>query len=164
MKRLICLLLALLALVGAVSAAENFTPIINLTEEGIVVHYNQSFIISDTPYTPFPLWVFVTLLGIGLLLASLILKPEQCNDIIAILAVLPLGVSAYQSLAIDMVTASGVSAAVSSCTGVWILLENHTVYHPEAITAMLVIFWIVSIANLYRIHLQHRMIIPSTSR
>lgn len=164
-KKLLLGFVLLLILAPIVSAAEaNFTPIIPVIGGDDEIHPNQTFVISDRPFTPFPVWLIVIVLAFGTFFASLILKPEQCNDICAYLSPIFTAFGIYMSFGIDMVTGFGVASSsepdltppITTTAHEWILMENHTIYHPEPFIILLVIIFIISLANVLRVYLQHR--------
>lgn len=147
MKKLFVLTLLLLFLVSPVLANPDFTPVI-----GDPTHYNLSYSWATNAATPFPLWLFVAMLGLTLLFASFVLKPDQGNDVCALIAPFPILIATVQSLSIDITGGAGVAALSNGAANTWVLLENHIIYSPIWISLFFGVIFIVSILNIYRVY------------
>jgi hypothetical protein len=110
-------------------------------------YYNVSYKAATGNFTPFSIWIFVAAAGFYLMLISFLATSEQNSDIFAYLAVPALGLASWQSLALDVITGSG----VASQQGSYALLEQHTIYSITGITIIFIIFFIISILNVYRV-------------
>jgi hypothetical protein len=137
----------LLAIVGIVSA--EFQQPANDSDN---LYYNVSFSKSNGNFTPFSVFVLIAAAGFYLLLFSFVAKPEQNNDIMGYLAVPALGLATYQSLALDVVTGSG----IASHAGNYVMMEQHTIYNITGITVIFVILFVVSLLNVVRLVLMNR--------
>jgi hypothetical protein len=146
------IILFLLLLVTPALANPDFTPIINDP-----AHYNISYSLATSSATPFPLWLFVAMLGLTLLFASFVLKLEQGNDVCALIAPLPILITAWQSLSIDIAGGAGV-AALSNGTNTWVLMENHIIYSPVILAVFFGLLFIISLLNIYRIYLTSKTV------
>jgi len=163
MKRLKILLLAAILfslLLTNVSAAD-FGHTFNDTD---IIHYNQSFTFYNDKVTPIQEWKFLAWLGVSLfIIACLLSTIPEANEIDAMFSVMawfPLGLSALTSTSIGAVTGSGAISGTQVLSGadynVWVLLENHTVYHFDLTAIMMWIFLAIAILNTIRIILNHR--------
>jgi hypothetical protein len=141
--KIIIVSILLLTMVGITMAADFQSPI-NSTDN---TYYNVSYKLGNASFTPFSVWVFVAAAGFYLMLFSFLAKPEQNNDIFGYLAVPALALAAYQSLALDFITGSGVTAH----NGNYVLLEQHTIYSITGVTVIFIILFIISILNVYRL-------------
>lgn len=149
---------AIFCLIGipAVSADTlNFTRIIPSSDLTII---NQSFAYNGSPHTPLPFFLLMFLTGLAFLGLSVYLKPEQCNDLFAYIAPVPLFFSAIMSLGIDVHTSSGISTIMSGTLTKYVLIENHTIYSIFLLTVFIAILIIISIANIVRVQRQHKML------
>jgi hypothetical protein len=147
MKKIVIIAFLVLLLVSPVLANPDFTPIIEDP-----THYNISYSLATNAATPFPLWLFVAMLGLTLLFASFVLKPAQGNDVCALIAPLPILITAWQSLSVDIIGGAGVAALSDGTTDTWVLLENHIIYSPILLSMVFVLLFIVSILNIYRVY------------
>jgi hypothetical protein len=137
----------------------NFTPYFN-DDGGLqgtdFSHYNRTEVIDKTGYTPLPIFLFVAIAALCLLIFSY----RYNNDLTGWLAIaFSLG-TAISSRTIDIVTSSGVTSqvAITEATKIvqsheYVSMEMHTIYHPEFLTVIYAICFILSILNVYRIHL-----------
>jgi hypothetical protein len=139
-KGLFILIICIL-LIGITTAADFQT---NMNDN---TYYNVSYKAATGNFTPFSIWIFVAAAGFYLMLISFLATPEQNSDIFAYLAVPLLGLASWQSLALDVITGSG----VASQQGSYALLEQHTIYSITGITIIFIIFFIISILNVYRV-------------
>lgn len=177
-------LLALLCLfvspVFATTYPSGFSPVIEYNNTELVyglqstdfVHYNMSFTRDDNGSTPFILWLFVAVIGLALLIASFVLTTGQGAELIALIAPYPLLVTAWQSLAIDMITGFGVTSQVEWVgngsilfqkdampnINEYVLLENHVIYSEVLLAVFFLILFIVSLLNIYRLYLKAKTI------
>jgi hypothetical protein len=146
--KIFIVLLLFVSMIGLTTAADFQAPM-NGTDQ---TYYNVSYQKANGSFTPFSVWIFVACAGFYLMLISFLAKPEQNADIFAYLAVPALGLAAYQSLALDVITGSG----VTSQAGKYVLLENHTIYSITGVTIIFVILLIVSLLNVYRVVMLNR--------
>jgi hypothetical protein len=135
------ILISFIFLIG-ISTAADFQNTMNDN-----TYYNVSYKSATGNFTPFSIWIFVAAAGFYLMLISFLATSEQNSDIYAYLAVPFLALSSWQSLALDVITGSG----VASQQGSYALLEQHTIYSITGITVLFVILFIVSILNVYRV-------------
>lgn len=158
-KRILLCLACLAILICPMVTAYDFTNIVN--QSNIDTYYNVSRVASPVSAVPLESVLWLASLGVILLVLSFFARPDQCNDILAIMAVLPLGISSWRFLTIDSVV-SGVAgvpySAASGLTlnGIFMLMEQHTtvsLYH-EAL--MCGVFFILAILNVYRILMTNR--------
>jgi hypothetical protein len=133
----------LISLIG-ISAGADFQAPMNTSDAAF---YNVSYTAASGNFTPFSVWIFVAAAGFYLMLISFLAKPEQNADIFAYLAVPILGLASWQSLALDVITGSG----VTSQAGKYVLMEQHTIYSITGVTIIFIILFIVSILNVYRV-------------
>jgi hypothetical protein len=147
------IIIFLLLLVTPVLANPDFTPVI-----GDPTHYNLSYSLATNSATPFPLWLFVAMLGLTLLFASFVLKAEQGNDVCALIAPLPILITAWQSLSVDIAGGAGVAALSDGTTNTWVLLENHIIYSPVILAVFFGLLFIISLLNIYRVYLVSKTI------
>jgi len=143
-------------------ANPNFTANFSATD---VVHYNISYVIANQPpqMTTAVVWIIFALLGIGLLLLSVMSKEETCNDLSGILATLFLFISSIQAFAVDTVTGFGVTGVTDSGAHEFVLMENHTIYHYDFWGVALGVVFVMSLANIYRLWLDHKRITEQQS-
>lgn len=152
--RFLIITLAIIALVlPAVSATENFTKIIPSTDKVIV---NQTFTRSDNPATPLVIFLLMAITGVILLVASFVLKPEHCNDIIGYIAPVPILFATIMAFGLDIRTSAGVASTVIDNQTKMMLIENHTIYTHPLVIIVLVILFIISILNIIRIYRQQK--------
>jgi hypothetical protein len=140
--KFLLLLIGIISIIGIVSA--DFQAPMNTSDN---TYYNVSYKAGNSNFTPFSVWVFVAAAGFYLMLFSFLARPEQNNDIFAYLAVPALGLAAWQSLALDFITGSG----VTSQNGNYVMLEQHTIYSITGVTIIFIILFIISLLNIYRI-------------
>lgn len=161
MRKISLLLLVLLLLPCAVSAITytngSFTPIFDLGPLDDQVHYNQTYVVDTTGYTPLPLWLFLASLSITLFVVSY----RWNDDMLSLMSILVSFITAWTSRTIDIINGYGVTAQQEVATGntivlEWVYMEMHQIYHIEAITLLFAIVFIVSILNSYRIYLLNR--------
>jgi hypothetical protein len=150
---LIFLLLLFLTTTPAL-AAGNFTPVFN-ADEG--VHYNQTYVLSENPATPFEVWAGAIFLGVFLLILSFMKFPLGEEGLISILAWFPLGFATYSSFAVDFMGGFGAAAlAETSPPYQFVLMELHTVYHFDVLAVGLLILTGFAIGNTLRIWVSQR--------
>jgi len=121
------------------------------------IFYNVSYTIANQPpmMTTQTVWITFTLVGIFLLLLSAFTKSDMCNDLAGILACPFLLISAIQSFAVDVITGNTfVGGTDAPYLGV--AMQTHTIYHYDLIGVALGIIFIISLANLYRLWLDHK--------
>jgi hypothetical protein len=159
MNKTFLLLITLLLCISPVAAGLYVEPVGNFsqtfTREDFVV-VNTTYINSQGLATPLPVAAGVAILGIILLILSIIYKPENGADIMSILSVPPLLISAWQFMSIDVVTAFGVTSQPMSSqiykeTLKFALMENHTIYSLYPVSILLVILLVIAILNVYRV-------------
>ena len=157
MIKRILVLLALLLCVCPAMATFNIT----FTSDDLVTA-NVSYIPAQGSATPLPIAAGVAILGIVLLVISIVYRPENGADILSILSVPPLLVSAIQFLSIDIVTGFGVTSQ-QICDPViyestrFVLMENHTIYQMYYVTTILIIFLVISVLNIYRVLMMEKL-------
>ena len=137
-------------------------PYLNLTESlgtYYSLYYNTSYnVASQPPYMTTPtVWLIFCLTGIILLLFSRHATEPTCRDLSGVMASMFLLVSAIQSFAVDTITGTA-SAWGTDAPVAGIIVDTHTVYHYDLIGAVFFIIWIISIANLYLLWLDHKRI------
>ena len=156
-KRILLCLVFLAILICPMVAAYDFTNIVNTSN--VDTYYNVSRVANPVSAVPLESVLWLASLGIILLVLSFFARPDQCNDILAIMAVFPLGVASWRFLTIDIVT-SGVGATFNPRNNVensvFMLMEQHssTALYHEAV--MCGVFFIIAILNVYRIILTNR--------
>jgi DMSO reductase anchor subunit len=121
---------------------QNFTPVFNQTTEA--VHYNQTYVMDQTGYTPIWLFMMISMVAISLLVIAYKFKDEMA----ALLSIIFSLVAALTSRTIDVVTGYGATYGNS-----YVLLEQHVIYHSDMLTVIFAICFILSILNLYYIYL-----------
>jgi hypothetical protein len=141
--KIILILVFLISLIG-ISAGADFQAPMNTSD---ATYYNVSYTSASGNFTPFSIWIFVAAAGVYMMLISFLAKPEQNADIFAYLSVPVIGLAAWQSLALDVITGSG----VTSQAGKYVLMEQHTIYSITGVTIIFIILFIVSILNVYRV-------------
>lgn len=137
----------LVCMIGSVSAA----PFTNVFQNTTHVIQNQTFVHSSTNTTALPFWIFITFLGLVFLAMSALLKQEQGIEMWALLAPIPLLISAWQSRAIEYVTSYGAVYGNIGSDPTFVMLENHTIYSEISITIVMGIIFLVSLLNVYRV-------------
>ena len=140
----------ILAIVGVVSAdAANFSRIAPSTDTIIV---NQTAIYSSAWTTPLVFFLFVATIGILMLFASIVLKPETPYDMIGYIAPVPLAFATIMLvLGIDIKTSSGLGGSVTDGISKTLMLENHTIYQPWLLFIFMLVLTGISIINILRI-------------
>jgi len=146
--KIILVLLLFISMIG-ITAAADFQAPMNTSDS---TYYNVSYKAASGSFTPFSVWIFVACAGFYLMLISFLAKPEQNADIFAYLAVPVLGLASWQSVALDVITGSG----VTSQSGKYVLMENHTIYSITGVTIIFIILFIVSLLNVYRVIMLNR--------
>lgn len=146
--KIILVLLLFISMIGITTAVDFQSPM-NGSDN---TYYNVSYKAANGSFTPFSVWIFVACAGFYLLLISFLAKPEQNADIFGYLSVPALGLAAWQSLALDVITGSG----VTSQSGKYVLMENHTIYSITGVTVIFIILFVVSLLNVYRLIMLNR--------
>lgn len=116
------------------------------------VHYNVSYANAPANAVPIALPIFLAILGIVFLLLSFAIQPSQGQDVIAWMTPIPLLISAWRFLNIDIVTGYGTTIAETTTTNFTSsLLESHMIYamYPESV--FIFILFIISLLNIYRV-------------
>jgi hypothetical protein len=159
-RNLTLFLLAILFLISSVSATysnANFTPIIQYPEK---VHVNQSYAIADQNAISWAEWLFITLLGFVLFFASLYAstRPEmaEIDGLLSAMSCLPMFIAAFTATSIDFVTSYGATTAGNITYPIYVLLENHTIYHFDLTGIVLWVFSMIATVNTIRIVVNHR--------
>lgn len=121
--------------------------------------FNVSYTIADQPpqMTTPTVWIIFALTGIALLLISALTSSDACNDLSGIMAVPLLLVSAIQSFAVDVITSTSFAQGTTAPL-LGVVTQTHTVYHYDLIGVVLGIFFVLSLANLYRLWLDHKRV------
>ena len=158
----------LLLLTPSVSAAtmpDNFT--VQFDNDDDYVHYNESYHISDTKYTPWWIWAFFVTLGLGCLIGSFILSPSHRNDYIGYIAPLPLLISALMCTGfsgLDVVTGYGVTGLVETTqpngvpqTHEFVAMTQHMIYINDVLAVFLLILFVISIVNCFRVYTDYQI-------
>lgn len=162
MKRLLLLLLAVLVLAPMASAATvpNFTPYFNY-EGGDAgtdySHYNRTEVLDQAGYIPLELFLFIAVSALVTLCVAYRFADEMCG----MLSIIFSFAAMLASRVIDKVTSYGVTSqvALTNAQGTavqsheYVSMESHTIYHPEVLTIIFAICFILSILNIYRIYL-----------
>jgi hypothetical protein len=112
-----------------------------------VVIVNQTFSLSDSQATPFLIWAAAGYLGIILLILSFFSFPNGEEGLLSILAWIPLAFTMFTSFSVDIVNGSGFTGS----SGVYVLLENHTIYSFRTIAILFFIMLVFAFGNTYRI-------------
>jgi len=104
--------------------------------------------------TPF-IWGLLIVIGIALLVLSTIGQAGSLHqDLCGGLSWIIIFIAAACSWSVDTVTGYGVVAD----DGFYALLENHTIYHYDAVGILLVLIWVGCWINLFRLWLDYRRI------
>lgn len=150
----------ILLLVPFVSAAE-FSNIVSPADD---VYYNVSRVANPVSAVPLEDVIWLASLGIILLVLSFFARPDQCNDIIAVMAIFPLGVASWRFLTIDFMSYGVAGVADAKIQNrVFMLMEQHSstaLYHEAMICG---IFFVIAIINAFRIILLNRQIVSGGS-
>lgn len=144
--RIIIISILMLFMIGTVMAGEFQAPM----NESDSTFYNVSYKMASSGATPFIVWLIVAAAGFYLMLISFI--TQQNSDIFAYLAVPALGLASYQSMALDVITGSG----VTSQSGKYVMMEQHTIYSITGVTIIFVILFIISLLNVYRVVMMNK--------
>lgn len=137
-------------------------PFLNLTQQlgtATTIFYNQSYIYASQPphMTTQTVWLFCISVGIILLLFSRVTAENTAKDLSGIISMLFLLVSAIQAFAVDVMTGTTYTEnTVSPVIGAFI--ETHTIYHYDLVGVVLIVLWVISLANLYLLWLDHKRI------
>ena len=147
------LLIGLLLLV-CVGQGADFTPEVT----GDSVHYNVTTRIDTSNATPFDIWILAAILGVVLFFWTIIGQQKTQGDlerdaVVSVLAWIPIGFTAYTSFAVERITSAG--SATTTASGI-VLLENHVIYHFDAIGIIYGILFVVAIVNTVRILALHK--------
>jgi hypothetical protein len=128
-------------------------PFLNLSTGSFV--YNQSYIYAAQPpyMTTLPVFIIFALLGVGLLLFSRHSQEPTCKDLSGIMATPILLISAIQAFNVDVLN----DILVANGTTIF---ESHTVYHYDLLGVVLILFFIISCANLYLLWLDYNRVVP----
>jgi hypothetical protein len=137
------ILVSILFLIG-ITTASDFQAPMNPSDN---TYYNVSYKSASGSFTPFAIWIFVAAAGFYLMLISFLATSQQNSDIFAYLAVPTIGLATWQSLALDVITGSG----VTSQSGSYVLLEQHTIYSIPGLSVIFIILFVVSLLNVYRV-------------
>jgi PKD repeat protein len=143
----------------AAGGSLNFTPIISSQGGGTIVYQNKTFNFYDQNFTPWPIYLFVAIIGLFFLTVSFIVRRNA--EIFAALAIIPLAFTAWSSLAIDMSQSFGMSGMLYNQTAsgnMWMLLENHTVYPSVVLAIIFLILSLVAFVQFINELLQGRII------
>jgi len=141
--KIVIISILLLALIG-ISSAADYTSAINSSQN---VYTNKSYQMNDNSSTPIVLFILLACSGFYLLIFSIIADPGQGSDIFGYVAVPILGLAAWTSRALDVITSGG---TVNTASGI-VVLESHTIYSNPAITIIFIILLIISLLNVYRV-------------
>jgi hypothetical protein len=136
-----------------VSAAD-FSPQVT----GDSVHYNVTTHIDTSNATPFDIWILAAILGVVLFFWTIIGTQKSSGDlerdaVVSVLAWIPIGFTAYTSFAVERITSAG--SATTAASGI-VLMENHVIYHFDAIGIIFGILFVVAIVNTVRILALHK--------
>lgn len=163
MRKSIILVLILLAfLLSPIVSADynpNFTPLVDTMNNS--VHANQTFILSQSHSTP--MWVFIMVLFIGLFcfFVSLLVGIPRHADYFGYIAPFPILISALMCTGIsgiDVVTGYGATSLYGANNmPQYILLENHTIYILDVVALMLLIIFVISLLNTFRLYTEYRI-------
>jgi glucan phosphoethanolaminetransferase (alkaline phosphatase superfamily) len=115
------------------------------------IQYNISYTSSQPNAAPLPIALFTAIFGIALLLLSVLLRVDQGADIIAIMATFPLLVAAWQFLTVDIVTGFGTWGMLVNESNQYGMLEKHTIYTMYPVAIILLVLFVISLFNVYRI-------------
>jgi hypothetical protein len=135
----------------------NLTPSIGSSNQILV---NVSYMLANqSPFmTTHTVWLVFILTGISLMLLSAVWRERLVfNDLSGAMASGFLLLSALQSFSVDVVTGSRfVTGTDVPVMGV--IVETHTIYHYELWGVLLAVLFVISLANLYRIWLDHKRV------
>lgn len=154
MNKLLLLLVALLLCISPIAATNaNFSVVFGPDD---LATANVTYINSQGLATPLPVAAGVAILGIIMLVLSIMYKPENGADILSILSVPPLLISAWQFLSIDIVTGYGVTSQAICDMAIpesarFVLMENHTIYALYPVSILLIVLFVIAILNVYRV-------------
>jgi hypothetical protein len=153
--RYVVLSLILISIISQCVSAGGTTQILNANTSG---YYNLSVNIHEDAYIPWDIWFCVACLGVVLLVLSILTKPEQGNDILGIMAVLPLAWASWGALQIVFIH-SGVFAVndpiITNQTNVF-MMTQYDIYHEVGLALIFLAFTIIALVNLYRILVLNR--------
>jgi hypothetical protein len=124
-----------------------------------VVTINQTYTLSNSPATPFIIWAAAGYLGILLLILSFFSFPNGEEGLISILAWIPLAFTAFTSFSVDIVNGSGVVGG----SGIYTLIENHTVYSFNTIAILFFVTLAFAVGNTYRIWTTQKSLLGASS-
>ena len=127
----------------------DFTPVFPATD---TVHYNITYELDKSATTPIDIWAAAIIVGLVLFLFSLLVLPNGAEDIVSVMAWIPIGFASWSSFAVSSIAASG----VTSQSDTYVLMEHHIVYTFPTIGILLLIFLLVAIGNTYRIISFHK--------
>jgi len=100
---------------------------------------------------PLPIVVFVAALGIFLLVISIVFLPKSGSVIIAIIATMPLLISAWMFMYVDVVTGYGaIGLAVDNSSNL-MLMESHTIYALYTNAIIMLVYFGIAALNIYRV-------------
>jgi hypothetical protein len=117
------------------------------------------YTIVDQPYTPLPLLALVLAIGLLFLILSLTLSAEQNNDAFAVLAVIPLFMSAWMSLQIDIP-----KSGMIGDTTFTLIRTQHYIYPSMYLAVVCFILGIVAVLQVYRLMTTSKMQEPTSGR
>jgi hypothetical protein len=164
-RNLALLLIAISFLISSVSAVysnANFTPIVQYPEK---VHINQTYVIADQNAISYAEWLFLIVLGFVLFFASLYASTQpamgEIDGLLSAMSCLPMFIAAFTATAVDFVTSYGVTATANTTFPIYMLLENHTIYHFDLSGIVLWIFSMIATINTIRIVINHRKFNPN---
>lgn len=158
-KRIIFVAIALLILICPLVSAGSFQQVIN--QSYIDTYYNISYVQMPVSTVPLVDVLWLASVGIILLVLSLLVGCDKCNDILAIMAVFPLGVASWRFQTVDIVE-SGVASTYGTTTSpslnehVYVMMTQHnsvSLYHEGIMCS---VFFIIALFNVYRILMINR--------
>jgi len=138
----------------------NFTPIFNQTTD--LIHVNQTYLNSNLPITVTTpeIELFIVIAGIVLLFLSVLGKDGDLHqDIAGVFATAFLLIGAIYSFGIDTVTGYGMSSQIVGSQVEWVLIENHIIYRYDLLGVVLVLAFVISCANLWRLWVSYNKVV-----
>ena len=152
-----------------VSADLNYTPIFDPTDD--LVHFNHSYTLDRGTQTPWDLWLYAGLIGLGLFLLSLWWSLNMTTPyiegaaIVSVVGWAPIGFCAWASFNLDRVVGYGVTGLIESQSAngqinehEYVILINHVLYQFPIIGVLMLAFLVVAILNTVRIIALHRVL------
>lgn len=127
-----------------------FSPASAIANTSVTTHHDNS------GTTPFSVWFTSAIIGAGLFLYTLRSRTQsselEADAIISVIAWVPIGFTAITSFSVDRIVSSFATSDVNGYT----ILENHIIYHFDAIGVLYGIGVLIAIINTIRIISLHK--------